>query len=131
MVLTIVYDVHYNIGIKDVMKMSQLDEIIGNLTLEIRRGTLVISVLSQLKKAQYGYSLVQSLTDKGLTIDQSTLYPLLRRLEKQELLDSNWLTDEARPRRYYVLNDKGRQVLNSLMLEWKAMNEIVTGLLED
>ncbi len=88
-------------------------------------------MLSQLKESQYGYSLVQSLTEKGLTIDQSTLYPLLRRLEKQELLDSTWLTDEARPRRYYVLNEKGRQVLNRLMLEWKAMNTIVTGLLEE
>lgn len=110
--------------------MSQLDEIISNLTMEIRRGTLVISVLSQLKEAQYGYSLVQSLSDKGLTIDQSTLYPLLRRLEKQELLDSHWLTDEARPRRYYVLNSKGMQVLGRLMVEWKAMNSIVTDLLD-
>ncbi|MBC7959032.1 MAG: PadR family transcriptional regulator [Vallitaleaceae bacterium] len=108
-----------------------MEEIISNLTLEIRRGTLVISVLSQLKKAQYGYSLVQSLTEKGLVIDQSTLYPLLRRLEKQELLDSNWLVDEARPRRYYVLNDKGNEVLARLMLEWKAMNELVTSLLDE
>ena len=110
--------------------MSNLEEIISNLTMELRRGTLVLCVLSQLEKEQYGYSLVQNLTERGMIIDQSTLYPLLRRLEKQGLLDSNWSLDESRPRRYYVLNEKGRRVLNSLIEEWTDMNNTITKLLE-
>ncbi|WP_372995066.1 PadR family transcriptional regulator [Lutispora sp.] len=110
--------------------MSNLEEIVSNLTMELRRGTLVLCVLSQLEKEQYGYSLVQSLTERGMIIDQSTLYPLLRRLEKQGLLDSNWSLDESRPRRYYVLNEKGRRVLNSLIEEWTDMNNTITKLLE-
>lgn len=110
--------------------MSNLEEIISNLTMELRRGTLVLCVLSQLEKEQYGYSLVQNLTERGMIIDQSTLYPLLRRLEKQGLLDSNWSLDESRPRRYYVLNEKGRRVLNSLIGEWTDMNNTITKLLE-
>lgn len=110
--------------------MSNLEEIISNLTMELRRGTLVLCVLSQLEKEQYGYSLVQNLAERGMIIDQSTLYPLLRRLEKQGLLDSNWSLDESRPRRYYVLNEKGRRVLNSLIGEWTDMNNTITKLLE-
>jgi len=111
--------------------MSNLEEIISNLTMELRRGTLVLCVMSQLEKEQYGYSLVQSLAEKGMIIDQSTLYPLLRRLEKQGLLDSNWSLDENRPRRYYVLNEKGRKVLNSLVEEWAEMNNTIKKLLEN
>jgi len=110
--------------------MSNLEEIISNLTMELRRGTLVLCVLSQLEKEQYGYSLVQNLAERGMIIEQSTLYPLLRRLEKQGLLDSNWSLDESRPRRYYVLNEKGRRVLNSLIGEWTDMNNTITKLLE-
>ncbi|NLM45168.1 MAG: PadR family transcriptional regulator [Clostridiales bacterium] len=107
-----------------------MEEIISNLTMELRRGTLVLCVLSQLEKEQYGYSLVQNLAERGMIIEQSTLYPLLRRLEKQGLLDSNWSLDESRPRRYYVLNEKGRRVLNSLIGEWTDMNNTITKLLE-
>jgi len=110
--------------------MNDLHEIVSNLAMELRRGTLVLCVLSQLEKEQYGYSLVQSLTEKGMVIDQSTLYPLLRRLEKQGLLDSNWSLDENRPRRYYVLNEKGKRVLNRLIEEWTDMNSTITKLLE-
>lgn len=110
--------------------MSNLEEIVSNLTMELRRGTLVLCVLSQLEKEQYGYSLVQNLAERGMIIEQSTLYPLLRRLEKQGLLDSNWSLDESRPRRYYVLNEKGRRVLNSLIGEWTDMNNTITKLLE-
>lgn len=110
--------------------MNDLHEIVSNLAMELRRGTLVLCVLSQLEKEQYGYSLVQSLMEKGMVIDQSTLYPLLRRLEKQGLLDSNWSLDENRPRRYYVLNEKGKRVLNRLIEEWTDMNSTITKLLE-
>lgn len=96
--------------------MSQL---LNSLTIELRRGTLTLAVLSQLKTPQYGYSLVQRLESCGITIDQSTLYPLLRRLEKQELVTSTWDTTESRPRRYYVLSAFGITIYNQLRTEWE------------
>jgi DNA-binding PadR family transcriptional regulator len=98
---------------------------------ELRRGTLVISVLSQLKEAQYGYSLVQRLADKGLNIEQNTLYPLLRRLEKQELLESDWEVTGTRPRRYYKLSENGKDMLEYLKTEWNRISQVVGKLLED
>ena len=86
---------------------------------ELRRGTLPLAVLSQLRKPQYGYSLVQALEVAGVSIEQSTLYPLLRRLEKQELLTSSWDTTESRPRKYYVLNEYGIEVFEQLKKEWE------------
>lgn len=109
--------------------MAEMEEVIQNLSMELRRGTLVMCVLSQLREAQYGYSLIQRLTEKGVQIDQNTLYPLLRRLEKQGLLESKWSVDEARPRRYYVLNQQGIKVLHSLVQEWSAMNRAIAALL--
>lgn len=100
-----------------------------NLTLELRRGTLVLTVLSQLRKRQYGYSLKQVLADAGLEIDQGTLYPLLRRLEKQGLLDSEWSVEESRPRRYYALNESGQQVLQQMTEEWHKLVQVVDRLL--
>ena len=98
---------------------------------ELRRGTLVISVLSQLKQSQYGYSLVQSLADKGLDIEQNTLYPLLRRLEKQGLLKSDWEMSEARPRKYYKLSDDGIDMLEYLTNEWNRISGVVGKLIND
>ena len=100
-----------------------------NLISELRRGTLVLTVLSQLDEQQYGYSLKQRLADRGLEIEQGTLYPLLRRLEKQGLLDSEWSLETARPRRYYVLNEAGREALETLKGEWKALTAAVERLL--
>ena len=92
------------------------------LLLELRRGTLVLAVLSQLKKEQYGYSLKQSLTDKGLDINEGTLYPLLRRLESQGLLESDWqVVDDARPRRYYKISADGEMVFANLTQEWHEL----------
>lgn len=110
--------------------MAEMEEVTQNLSMELRRGTLVMCVLSQLREAQYGYSLIQRLTEKEVQIDQNTLYPLLRRLEKQGLLDSKWSVDEARPRKYYVLNQQGKRVLNSLVQEWSAMNRTIAALLD-
>jgi len=103
---------------------------IDNLILELRRGTLVLTVLSQLDIQQYGYSLKQVLSEKGLEIDQGTLYPLLRRLEEQGLLDSEWSLETSRPRRYYVLNDAGREALHTLTQEWRALAGVLDRLLE-
>ena len=106
------------------------DELVQNMLLELRRGVLSIAVLSQLSKEEYGYSLLKALSDKGMEIDQSTLYPLLRRLESQGLLQSDWrIMDEARPRRYYVISPQGRTVLNKLKREWSAMAETMKQML--
>jgi len=107
------------------------DELVQNILLELRRGTLSIAVLSQLSKEEYGYSLLKALSDKGLEVDQSTLYPLLRRLESQGLLQSDWrIMDEARPRRYYVISTQGKAVLAKLKQEWSVMAETIQKMLQ-
>ena len=106
-----------------------MDGPIQNLVNELRRGTLVLTVLSQLETRQYGYSLKQRLSEQGLEIDQGTLYPLMRRLEKQGLLDSEWSHETSCPRRYYVLNDTGRKTLDTLKEEWKALTSAMEDLL--
>jgi PadR family transcriptional regulator, regulatory protein PadR len=109
---------------------AKTDELIQGLMQELRRGTLMISVLSQLMKPQYGYSLVTILADRGVDIDAGTLYPLLRRLEKQGLLASQWDTDEARPRKYYLLSEMGKDVYDRLCAEWRRMTNIMEGLID-
>ncbi len=101
------------------------------LLLELRRGTLVICVLSQLESELYGYALMQRLTAEGLEIDQGTLYPLLRRLESQGLLDSDWRVDGPRPRRYYKINKTGKRILASLTAEWSYLTEVMENLLPE
>jgi PadR family transcriptional regulator, regulatory protein PadR len=109
--------------------MNNSETTIDSLLSELRRGTLVLCVLSQLKEKQYGYSLSQSLAAKGMDVEQGTLYPLLRRLEKQELLDSDWVIEEARPRRYYVLSEKGKAMLADLGREWDGMVRVMDNML--
>ena len=95
-----------------------MSNLLNSLTTELRRGNLTLAVLSQLRTPQYGYSLVQLLEGAGISIDQSTLYPLLRRLEKQELVTSSWDTSESRPRKYYVLSEYGMEIFLQLKKEW-------------
>jgi len=102
--------------------MDNIDSILENLFGELKRGTLVLSVLLNTKKPIYGYSLVQSLQDSGMKIDKNTLYPLLRRLDKQGLLISSWNTSENRARKYYQISEVGEAVLSQLIKEWKEMN---------
>jgi DNA-binding PadR family transcriptional regulator len=110
--------------------MENSNELVQNMLLELRRGILSIAVLSQLGSEQYGYSLLKALSDQGLVIDQSTLYPLLRRLESQGLLQSDWrIADETRPRRYYVISNQGRAVLAQLKKEWSAMTGTMNRML--
>jgi DNA-binding PadR family transcriptional regulator len=87
----------------------------------MRRGAIVLAVLSQLQAEQYGYSLLKSLAGKGLELDQGTLYPLLRRLENQGLLQSNWRVEGDRPRRYYVTSPDGARALKKLKEEWAGI----------
>ena len=100
------------------MTKSQQPE---NVILELRRGVIVLAVLAQLSEAQYGYSLLKSLSDGGLDVDQGTLYPLLRRLESQGLLESVWKIEEGRPRRYYVISANGKKQLPRLKEEWNMI----------
>jgi PadR family transcriptional regulator, regulatory protein PadR len=100
-----------------------------NVILELRRGVIVLAVLSRLDQEQYGYSLIKSLADNGLDIDQGTLYPLLRRLESQGLLQSKWRVETDRPRRYYVLSDEGRQLLPRLNEEWTGIVSMMKKML--
>ncbi len=112
------------------MSNDAIQEQTQNLVQELRRGVIILAVLSQLHEEQYGYSLMKSLEDQGMQIDQGTLYPLLRRLEEQKLLESNWRMDTSRPRRYYILSDFGRQVLEEMTLEWSRIKTTVDQLLE-
>lgn len=89
----------------------------------------MLSVLSQLRERQYGYSLKERLAEQGIEIDQGTLYPLLRRLEKQGLLDSEWDLGEARPRRYYTLSAQGQAVLTAMIAEWRQLVEAMERVL--
>ena len=96
-------------------------ELVENVILELRRGVIVLAVLSSLDQEQYGYSLMKLLSERGLEVEQGTLYPLLRRLEGQGLLESSWRIEEGRPRRYYVLSSQGRRSLPQLKAEWQAI----------
>ena len=110
--------------------MENSNELVQNMILELRRGAIVLGVLSQLDEEQYGYSLLKRLSDNGLEVDQGTLYPLLRRLESQGLLQSDWrIADESRPRRYYVLNPQGRLLLEQLKGEWSSLADVINRML--
>ncbi|MBU9722427.1 MULTISPECIES: PadR family transcriptional regulator [Bacillaceae] len=113
------------------MEKNKVDEIILSLMQEMRRGTIIIGVLSQLSKPQYGYSLVAVLGGKGIQVEPNTLYPLLRRLEKQGLLESQWDTNETRPRKYYVRSTLGEEVYDQLCVEWGKMVQSMSTLLKD
>ncbi len=112
-----------------VDNMADANEHLDKIMQELRRGTITIGALSQLSEPQYGYSLVTMLHEKGIHVEPGTLYPLLRRLEKQGLLDSTWDTNESRPRKYYVLSKTGKEVFDLLVVEWKniaaSMDQVI------
>jgi PadR family transcriptional regulator, regulatory protein PadR len=93
-----------------------------NLRLELRRGCLILAVLAQLRSEHYGYTLRKALADLGLEIDEGTLYPLLRRLETQGLLVSEWREEDKRNKRFYRLSTEGKQTLKQLVAEWDSLN---------
>lgn len=103
---------------------------LASLRLELRRGVVVLAVLSQLKREKYGYSLKNSLLDMGMSIDEGTLYPLLRRLEAQGLLQSRWKLEGSRPRRYYKLNQLGEETLTALTSDWNELATVIERLLQ-
>ena len=111
--------------------MGEEKALLSALLLELRRGTLTLSVLSQMKEPKYGYALVQNMEEKGITIDPNTLYPLLRRLESQGLLESKWEIDSAKPRKYYQRTAYGTEIYEQLKRCWENISEGVKRLLEE
>ena len=108
------------------MTTAQLDK----MRLELRRGVLVLAVLAALRERHYGYSLRRHLQDAGVDIDEGTLYPLVRRLAEQGLLESEWQQGEGRERRYYLLSELGAELLQQLIQEWTTLNNALGPLLQ-
>ncbi len=102
--------------------MSVDTELFESMKLELRRGSLVLAVLACLRTERYGYTLRQALAADGLEMEESTLYPLLRRLESQGLLDSEWREEEKRKKRFYRLSAEGAAMLAALGAEWRGIN---------
>lgn len=113
-----------------MMNDAELSTTIEKLTQELRRGILVLATLSQLREPKYGYALIDELARQGLDIEQGTLYPLLRRLEDQGLLQSEWNVDGSRPRRYYRISPAGDDVLTGLISEWEGLTGVIQRLLD-
>lgn len=111
--------------------MEPDSKLLANLVQELKRGTLVLAVLVAAKEPSYGYSLVTELQEAGIDVEQNTLYPLLRRLESQGLMESTWDTEESRPRKYYRVTDAGRATARALTQEWTRLGEVMTGLLAE
>ncbi|WP_405110992.1 PadR family transcriptional regulator [Micromonospora sp. NBC_01405] len=106
------------------------DDILRTHLQELRRGTVVVASLVALRQPGYGYALLQRLADHGFPVDANTLYPLLRRLEEQGLLTSEWNTEERRPRKFYQTSDDGETVLRLLLTDLSAVQKSLTGLIE-
>ena len=109
--------------------MTLTENLFENLRLELRRGCLTLAVLAQLRQEHYGYTLRKALAKRGLEIDESTLYPLLRRLEVQGLLASEWREEAKRNKRFYRLSKVGEQMLGQLLQEWQAINASIQSIL--
>jgi len=108
--------------------MSPAADAFDHLRLELRRGCLVVAVLAALRTEQYGYTLRKSLEAHGIEIDEGTLYPLLRRLESQGLLVSEWRDEDRRTKRFYRISVEGRHVLKRLLAEWTALDASVASI---
>ncbi len=109
--------------------MTFAERLFENLRLELRRGSLTLAVLAQLRKEHYGYSLRKALAGRGMEIDENTLYPLLRRLEAQGLLRSEWREEDKRNKRFYRLSADGVDIFARLLQEWSDINTAIANLL--
>ena len=107
------------------------DEANAKLEQELRRGVIVLAALSQLREPQYGYSLRQALAEQGMVVEEGTLYPLLRRLEAQGLLASEWRIEDGPPRRYYTLSAEGKKLYTDLTASWRNLVGTVERLIGD
>jgi PadR family transcriptional regulator PadR len=109
--------------------MTLTDNLFENLRLELRRGCLTLAVLAESREEHYGYTLRKKLAERGLEIDESTLYPLLRRLEAQGVLVSEWREEQKRNKRFYRLSSEGEAIFNQLLEEWRAINASINNIL--
>jgi PadR family transcriptional regulator PadR len=109
--------------------MTVAESLFENLRLELRRGCLTLAVLAQLRQEHYGYTLRKALAGLGMEIDESTLYPLLRRLETQGLLLSEWREEDKRNKRFYRLSSDGAEILTRLLAEWNETNAAINNIL--
>lgn len=109
--------------------MTLAENLFENLRMELRRGCLSLAVLAQLKQEHYGYTLRKALAARGMEIDENTLYPLLRRLEAQGLLTSEWREEEKRNKRFYRLSKDGEEIFTRLLKEWNDINTAIANLL--
>jgi PadR family transcriptional regulator PadR len=105
-------------------------ELFEALRLELRRGSLILAVLGQLRREHYGYTLRKALAEAGVDIDEGALYPMLRRLETQGLLTSEWREEEKRNKRFYRLSTEGGAVLARLIEEWAQLNASISDILK-
>ena len=108
---------------------SAPNDLFENLRMELRRGCLTVAVLAQLRTERYGYTLRKALAEQGLAIDEGTLYPLLRRLESQGLLASEWREEDKRNKRFYRLSPVGQLMLEQLLAEWQQINQSIARIL--
>jgi PadR family transcriptional regulator PadR len=106
-------------------------DVAARLEQELRRGVIILATLSKLRRPQYGYSLRQALAESGMPIEEGTLYPLLRRLEGQGLLVSEWRIEDGPPRRYYTLSPEGEKQFADLIAAWRGLTAIVDGLIDE
>lgn len=106
-------------------------EVFENLRLELRRGSLILAVLAALRTEQYGYTLRKTLDEHGMAIDEGTLYPLLRRLETQGLLTSQWREEEKRNKRFYRLSPQGKVILKQLLAEFRGIDASLEQILKE
>jgi PadR family transcriptional regulator, regulatory protein PadR len=106
-------------------------EVFENLRLELRRGSLILAVLAALRTEQYGYTLRKTLEDHGMAIDEGTLYPLLRRLESQGLLTSQWREEDKRNKRFYRLSAEGKSILKQLLAERRGIDASLEQILKE
>ena len=109
---------------------SSTAEILENLRSELRRGSLIVAVLAELRQEQYGYTLRKSLEEHGISMDEGTLYPLLRRLESQGLLASEWRETDKRNKRFYRLSPQGEVILTELLLDWENLSQSLRAILQ-
>jgi PadR family transcriptional regulator PadR len=110
--------------------MANDNNLFEHLKMELRRGSLILAVLARLRTEQYGYTLRKALAEHGMEVDEGTLYPLLRRLEMQGLLSSEWREEDKRNKRFYVLSAEGKQMLKQLLAEWKNIDASLTGIVK-
>jgi DNA-binding PadR family transcriptional regulator len=124
---------HYNdINNKAEVTILKKEELLAGFLQEMRRGTIIMCVLAKLRQSAYGYNLIAELAESGIPIEANTLYPLLRRLELQGLLESSWnTTDGAKPRKYYETTDLGKNVLAELKTHWQQAAQNLNNILED